>query len=145
MGPDTLKMVDLLRFLPFFRGIMKKLFLVLFLGLLAPICEISARPTAKKVRFASEPQVQTFKPSEPTEKVAQSKVQTAAPKKSIRSRIGNGLLGLAMIWAGPFAIGMAIQHQGKNTPFNILAAGAVASGFVVTLTGFKKIERAIRG
>lgn len=124
---------------------MKKLFLILSLGLFAPVCQIAARPAAKKVRFASEPQVQTFKPSEPAAKVAQAKAQVAAPKKSLRSRIGDGFLGLAMIWAGPFAIGMATQHPGSNKFSNVLAAGAVVSGFAVTLTGFKKIERAIRG
>lgn len=124
---------------------MKKLFLVLSLGLFAPICEISARPVAKKVRFASEPQVQTFKPSEPVEKVAQAKAQVAAPKKTIRSRIVDALLGVAMIWAGPFAIGMATQHPGSNKFSNFVAAGAILSGFAVTLTGFKKIENAIRG
>jgi hypothetical protein len=124
---------------------MKKLFLVLSLGLCAPVCEMAAKPAVKKVRFASEPQVQTFKPSEPVENIVQSKVQIVARKKSMRSRIGNTLLGVAMIWAGPFAIGMATQHPGKNPFSNFLAAGAVVSGFAVTLAGFKKIEHAIRG
>lgn len=129
-----------------FRGRMKKLFLILSLGLLAPVCDVVARPGAKKVRFASEPQVQAYKPSEPVDKTVQTKEQVATPKLSMKARLKKALLGVTMIWAGPFAMGMAIKHQGdSNQFFKALAIGAMISGLSITLSGFKKIEHAIRG
>lgn len=114
---------------------------MLSFGLFAPVCEVAAKPAAKKVRVAAEPQVRMFKKNES----ATNHNSSQKIKPSIKARIGDFLLGCAMMWAGPFAMSMAVQHPGKGVFFRAIAAGAVVSGLTVTLAGFKKIERAIRG
>lgn len=122
---------------------MNKALLFISLALTIPHCfavgneQMPRAKTTKRVTFAAnEAEVRLFDPHEPV-------VQSHKP--SIKSRIGNGILGIAMMWAGAYAIPTAIWFPGNNSFYRAASIGAFASGIIITVAGFKKIERAIRG
>lgn len=126
---------------------MNKALLLISLSLIAPHCYAMDRAPEKKekkkVHFNLQPQVQTYK-KEKQDAVKQEQPQAENSKTTVRARIGDAVLGSAMLWAGPFAIAMAIKNHGNNNVFfNVVSGGALLSGLVVTLAGFKKIESAL--
>ncbi len=122
---------------------MNKSLLLIALILSVPNCYAgggenqSKQKTTKRVTFAQkEAEVRVFNPNEPVVK---------NEKPSMKARIGNGILGIAMIWAGVYAIPTAIWFPGNNSFYRAASIGAFASGVIITLAGFKKIEHAICG
>lgn len=106
----------------------------------------SKKKALKKVSFKLEPEIRTFKkdPLETTNPahIVDEKTKPNS-KPSFRTRLGEGTLGIAMLWAGPYAIATAIKNPGNNLFFNIVSGGAFITGLAVTLAGFKKLESAL--
>lgn len=132
---------------------MYKLFLLLSFSLIAPVCQamdlksaLKKEKSAKTVSFAQEKEVRTFKKDSKVDTfVEQKKVAMPVLKPSMQARIGNSLLGVAMIWAGIYAVPTAIRNPGENAFFRAVSIGAFVCGVAITLAGFKKIEGAVRG
>lgn len=134
---------------------MNKILLCISLALIAPVCQAmnpgafkqpGRAKTAKNVDFEQNKEVRAFKKGSETDKFIDQKiVPLVAPKPSMQIRIGNSLLGLAMIWAGIYAIPTAIKNPGDNAFFRAISIGAFVSGVAITLVGFEKIKSAIWG